>query len=95
MLRVAVHQSGTADELVISEEYVAPALVFELPKAAMQHLTCDRVPRRSLIAVVKLVAYYTDEPGSVSLVWPPMSARAPKVRAFIDFMAERVSQKPY
>ncbi|NKK64615.1 LysR family transcriptional regulator [Rhizobium leguminosarum] len=42
-----------------------------------------------------ILADYTDERGSVSLVWPPMSARAPKVRAFIDFMAERVSQKLY
>jgi DNA-binding transcriptional LysR family regulator len=38
---------------------------------------------------------HTDERGSVWLVWPPMSAEVPKVRAFIDFIAERVFEKLY
>ncbi len=38
---------------------------------------------------------YTDERGSVWLVWPPLSAEVPKVRAFIDFIAERVFEKLY
>jgi DNA-binding transcriptional LysR family regulator len=42
-----------------------------------------------------ILANYTDDRGSVSLVWPPMSARVPKVRAFIDFIAERIFQKLY
>lgn len=42
-----------------------------------------------------VLADYTEERGSVSLVWPPMSARVPKVRAFIDFIAERVFEKLY
>lgn len=42
-----------------------------------------------------VLADYTDERGSVWLVWPPMSAQVPKVRAFIDFIAERVFEKLY
>jgi DNA-binding transcriptional LysR family regulator len=42
-----------------------------------------------------VLADFTDERGSVSLLWPPMSARVPKVRAFIDFMAERVLNELY
>lgn len=38
---------------------------------------------------------YTEDRGSVSLVWPPMSARVPKVRAFINFIAERVFEELY
>lgn len=45
--------------------------------------------------LLPVLADYTDDRGSVSLVWPPMSARAPKVRAFIDFIAERVFEKIY
>ncbi|MDI5929370.1 LysR family transcriptional regulator [Rhizobium leguminosarum] len=56
------------------------------------YLVSDDIAAGRLQAIL---ADYTDERGSVSLVWPPMSARAPKVRAFIDFMAERVSQKLY
>lgn len=56
------------------------------------YLVSDDIAAGRLKAVL---ADYTGERGSVSLVWPPMSARAPKVRAFIDFMAERVSQKLY
>jgi DNA-binding transcriptional LysR family regulator len=41
-----------------------------------------------------LTMYATDR-GSVSLVWPPLSARAPKVRVFIDFIAERLSETLY
>jgi DNA-binding transcriptional LysR family regulator len=40
-------------------------------------------------------AEFTDDRGSVWLVWPPMSSQVPKVRAFIDFIAERVFQKLY
>lgn len=40
-----------------------------------------------------VLADYTDDRGSVWLVWPPMSAQVPKVRAFIDFIAERVIEK--
>jgi DNA-binding transcriptional LysR family regulator len=42
-----------------------------------------------------VLADYTDERGSVWLVWPPRSAQLPKVRAFIDFIAERVFEKLY
>lgn len=56
------------------------------------YLVSDDIAAGRLQAIL---ADYTEERGSVSLVWPPMSARAPKVRAFIDFMAERVSQKLY
>jgi DNA-binding transcriptional LysR family regulator len=42
-----------------------------------------------------VLADYAEERGSVSLVWPPMSARVPKVRAFIDFIAERVFKDLY
>ncbi|WP_217632290.1 LysR family transcriptional regulator [Rubrimonas cliftonensis] len=35
---------------------------------------------------------YTDERGSIWLVWPPMSAEIPRVRAFIDYIAERIPQ---
>jgi DNA-binding transcriptional LysR family regulator len=42
-----------------------------------------------------ILADYTDERGSVWLVWPPMSAQAPKVRAFIDFITERIAEKLY
>lgn len=42
-----------------------------------------------------VLAEYTKERGGVSLVWPPMSARVPKVRAFIDFVAERVFSELY
>ncbi|MDQ0996246.1 DNA-binding transcriptional LysR family regulator [Phyllobacterium ifriqiyense] len=59
---------------------------------APSYLVSDDIAAGRLQAVL---TDYTDERGSVSLVWPPMSARAPKVRAFIDFMAERVSQKLY
>lgn len=59
---------------------------------APSYLVSEDIAAGRLQAVL---ADYTDERGSVSLVWPPMSARAPKVRAFIDFMAERVSQKLY
>lgn len=38
---------------------------------------------------------YTEDRGSVWLVWPPMSAQVPKVRVFIDFIAERVVEKLY
>lgn len=33
---------------------------------------------------------YTDDRGSIWLIWPPMSASVPRVRAFIDFIAERI-----
>ncbi|MBY3418593.1 LysR family transcriptional regulator [Rhizobium laguerreae] len=59
---------------------------------APSYLVSEDIAAGRLQAVL---ADYTDERGSVSLVWPPMSARAPKVRAFIDFMAERVFQKLY
>ena len=42
-----------------------------------------------------ILANYTDERGSVSLVWPPKSSRVPKVRAFIDFIARRLLEKLY
>ena len=42
-----------------------------------------------------VLANYTLDRGNVSLVWPPMSARVPKVRAFIDFISSRVSEKLY
>ncbi|WP_118136716.1 LysR family transcriptional regulator [Oceanicella sp. SM1341] len=42
-----------------------------------------------------VLADYTEARGSVSLVWPPMSAPVPKVRAFIDFIAERVREELY
>ncbi|WP_283193180.1 LysR family transcriptional regulator [Rhizobium sp. AN80A] len=42
-----------------------------------------------------LLCDHTADRGSVSLVWPPMSARVPKVRAFIDFIADRVFEELY
>lgn len=42
-----------------------------------------------------VLADFTDDRGSVWLVWPPMSSQVPKVRAFINFIAERVFEKLY
>lgn len=38
-----------------------------------------------------LLEDYTDSRGSVSLLWPPRSAEAARVRVFIDFFAERIA----
>jgi DNA-binding transcriptional LysR family regulator len=35
---------------------------------------------------------FTDNRGSVWLVWPPQCAQVPRVRAFVDFMADRIPQ---
>lgn len=36
---------------------------------------------------------YTENRGSVSLLWPPRSAEVARVRAFIDFFAERIAAR--
>lgn len=40
-----------------------------------------------------VLADHAEERGSVWLVWPPGSAQVPKVRAFVDFIAERIAGK--
>lgn len=59
---------------------------------APSYLVSEDVAAGRLQAVLE---DYTEDRGSVSLVWPPMSARVPKVRAFIDFIGERVFQELY
>ncbi|MGI2034369.1 LysR family transcriptional regulator [Rhizobium panacihumi] len=72
-----------------------------LASAALGGLGIIQVPSylvRDDIAAGRLqivLADFTDERGSVSLLWPPMSARVPRVRAFIDFMAKRVFEELY
>ncbi|WP_225769999.1 LysR family transcriptional regulator [Inquilinus sp. Marseille-Q2685] len=84
---------------------IKPAIILNdgeaLASAALGGLGIIQAPSylvREDIAAGRLqtvLADYTDERGSVSLVWPPKSARLPKVRAFIDFIAERVFEKLY
>lgn len=79
---------------------IKPAIILNdgeaLASAALSGLGIIQAPSylvRDDIAAGRLqaiLADYTEDRGSVSLVWPAMSARAPKVRAFIDFMAERI-----
>ncbi|MCX5465882.1 LysR family transcriptional regulator [Alcaligenes parafaecalis] len=40
-----------------------------------------------------VLADYTDDRGSIWLLWPLRSAQTPRVRSFIDFMAERIPQQ--
>lgn len=56
---------------------------------APNYLVKDDIAAGRLEAILE---DYTDERGSIWLVWPPMSTRVPRVRAFIDFIAERVPQ---
>jgi DNA-binding transcriptional LysR family regulator len=84
---------------------IKPAIILNdgeaLASAALGGLGIIQAPSylvREDIAAGRLhavLADYTEERGSVSLVWPPMSARLPKVRAFIDFIAERVFEELY
>jgi DNA-binding transcriptional LysR family regulator len=84
---------------------IKPAIILNdgeaLASAALGGLGIIQAPSylvREDIAAGRLqavLADYTEERGSVSLVWPPMSARLPKVRAFIDFIAERVLEELY
>ncbi|WP_306840077.1 LysR family transcriptional regulator [Neorhizobium huautlense] len=84
---------------------IKPAIILNdgeaLASAALGGLGIIQVPsylvRDDLAAgrLQSVLADYTEERGSVSLVWPPMSARAPKVRAFIEFMAEQVFNELY
>jgi DNA-binding transcriptional LysR family regulator len=84
---------------------IKPAIILNdgeaLASAALGGLGIIQAPSylvREDIAAGRLqaiLADYAEERGSVSLVWPPMSARVPKVRAFIDFIAERVFEQLY
>lgn len=38
---------------------------------------------------------YQQDRGSVWLLWPPRCAEVPRVRAFVDFIAERISKQLY
>ena len=56
---------------------------------APSYLVKDDIAAGRLQAILE---DYTDERGSIWLIWPPMSAQVPRVRAFIDFIAERIPQ---
>lgn len=68
-----------------------------LATAAIGGLGVVQVPRylvRDDIAAGRLqpvLEDYTDNRGSVSLLWPPRSAEVARVRVFIDFFAERIA----
>lgn len=84
---------------------IKPAIILNdgeaLASAALGGLGIIQAPSylvREDIAAGRLqavLADYTQDRGSVSLVWPATSTPAPKVRAFIDFMAERVFEEIY
>lgn len=41
----------------------------------------------------EVLGNYTVAPAGIFLVWPPMSAQVPRVRVFIDFLAERAHEQ--
>lgn len=56
---------------------------------APSYLVKDDIAAGRLQAILE---DFTDERGSIWLVWPPMRAQVPSVRAFIDFIAEQIFQ---
>lgn len=43
--------------------------------------------------LVPVLSQYTGQRGDVWLLWPPRPTQPPKLRAFIDFLAERIPQR--
>ncbi len=68
-----------------------------LASAAIGGLGIVQVPRylvKDDVAAGRLLPVledYTENRGSVSLLWPPRSAEVARVRVFIDFFAERIA----
>lgn len=56
---------------------------------APSYLVKDDIAAGRLQAILE---DYNDDRGSIWLVWPPMSAAVPRVRAFIDFIANRIPE---
>lgn len=40
--------------------------------------------------LVKVLAKYVDDPRNISVLWPSSRQSLPKIKAFVDFMAERL-----
>ena len=57
---------------------------------APDYLVSEDVAQGRLVPVLEP---FTDERGSIWLVWPPMHAQVPRVRAFIDFIAGRICDR--
>ncbi len=54
---------------------------------APSYLVKDDIAEGRLQAILE---DYTDDRGGIWLVWPPVSAPVPRVRAFIEFIADRI-----
>lgn len=57
---------------------------------APSYLVREDIETRRLLPVL---GDYTDERGSIWLLWPSGYAEAPRLRAFIDFIAERIPRQ--
>lgn len=70
-----------------------------LASAALGGLGIIQAPSylvKAVVAMGRLLAVleqYSEERGSIWLLWPSRSAETPRARAFIDFMAARIPQQ--
>ncbi len=85
----APFRSALPAALLNDEEAIAAAATAGLGLAqAPAYLVADAIAAGHLQPVLESHAM---ERGSVSLVWPRMLGKVPRVRAFIDFIAARIS----
>lgn len=87
--------------------FSAPGIAMEAPSPGLQcwplsatlpratWIQARRPPRKSCGTLVTVLDRYIPQDASVSAVYPHSRHLSPKVRAFVDFLAERFGPRPY